>query len=191
MAASYHPASVPARLLAGDEAAVADTTRWVAHVLAASAFWALRSARADLHQEAMSRVIEALRRGRFDATRDFKSYVQGVARFTAYKAIDKGVRDRADASLDDDEAHLPQQADEGEGPRRQLAIQVAREALEAASPACRTLIERYFLEQADYAEIAAEQETAVGTIKSRLFRCMRAVREKLGLSGNRPPRGRE
>ena len=40
-------------------------------------------------QEVLGRVIASLRAGRFDPERDFRTYVQGVARFTAFTALSR------------------------------------------------------------------------------------------------------
>lgn len=148
--------------------------RWISRVLAAPTFWALRRERTDLHQEVMGRLIESLQRGRFDASREFRSYVQGVARFAAYKAVARDVR--TDETEWQPDGH--DRADDGTEDRI-LAAQLAREALRLATEECRELIEAYFFEDRSYADLAQDRRIPVGTVKSRLFRCMAAVQKAL------------
>jgi RNA polymerase sigma factor (sigma-70 family) len=156
---------------------VAEVGRWIARVLAAPSFWSLRREWSDLHQEAMGRLIESLRRGRFDASKDFQAYVQGVARFTGYKAVARHVQHAGDADLDP-EAAAEVSEDRG-SEERLLAIQLARQALAVASKDCRVLVTAYFLEDRSYGEIAESWGLALGTVKSRLFRCMGAIQQAL------------
>ncbi|MDX1387709.1 MAG: sigma-70 family RNA polymerase sigma factor [Acidobacteriota bacterium] len=176
--ASYRVDSVEGRFLEGDTAAIAEVSRWVAGVLAAPTFWALRRQRTDLHQEVLGRLVESLRRGRFDASREFKGYVQGVARFTAYKAVDRDVRDVETPESDTAATDADVPADSGTESRL-LAAQLARQALEIASDDCRALIREYFLEEQRYREIAEDRGVPVGTIKSRLFRCLESIQRAL------------
>jgi RNA polymerase sigma factor (sigma-70 family) len=176
--ATYGIDSVEGRFLRGDTGAIAEVSRWVAGVLAAPTFWALRRQRVDLHQEVLGRLVESLRRGRFDASREFKGYVQGVARFTAYKAVDRDVREVTIPEDDSPETAAETAVDSG-SENRLVAAQLARQALEVASDECRELIRSYFLEDRRYREIADERRVPVGTVKSRLFRCLESIQRKL------------
>ena len=80
---SYRADSVEGRFLRGEPEAVGLVFRWISRVLTLPRFWALREEWADLHQEVLGRVTESLRENRFDDEKDFRTYVQGVARFTA------------------------------------------------------------------------------------------------------------
>ena len=55
--------------------------------------------------------------------------------------------------------------------------------LDRASDGCRTLLVAYFMEQRSYSEIAEEHGQPVGTVKSRLFRCLDAARVAVGGRG--------
>ncbi len=71
------------------------------------------------------------------------------------------------------EDHSPEQ--------RIIESQLARQVLEAASDECRSLITRYFMREWRYQEIAEELSLPVGTVKSRLFRCMENIHKLLGV----------
>jgi DNA-directed RNA polymerase specialized sigma24 family protein len=53
------------------------------------------------------------------------------------------------------------------------------EILAGMEEGCRNLILAYFIEERSYGEIAAHLHVPVGTVKSRLFRCMAAFRRTL------------
>ncbi len=172
---SYRDESIEGRLLAGDLEAVGRVSRWIASVIAAPRFWPLREEWLDLHQEIMARVIESLRQGRFDASRDFRIYVQAVGRYTALQVLNLRHQRRIAGAPD------------GPGPAGPAAIetevaswQVARLVLDRASDECRALIRAYFFEQRSYAEIAASLGVPIGTVKSRLARCLEAVHRAIG-----------
>jgi hypothetical protein len=78
---TYGPTSNEARFLAGNRAAVADVVTWIARVVASSSFWSLRSKWTDLHQEATGRVLESLQHGRFDPSKDFRTFSKGSRPF--------------------------------------------------------------------------------------------------------------
>ncbi len=172
---AYRADSPEGRFLRGDRGAVADVSRWVARVLAMPGFWSLRNSWLDVHQETLGRVVESLRIGRFDPDREFRTYVQGIARFTAYKAIQLGMQETSPS------ATAPAGSDRApDAEREAINAQLARLALELSSEECRTLIADYFLDERTYAEIAEFRGVPVGTLKSRLFRCMEAIHKRLG-----------
>src|SRR3990172_1697541 len=83
----YSEKSAEHRLLENDPEMLGSVFRWISAVLASPRFWSLRSQWADLLQDSVARVIESLREGRFDPSRNFQAYVQGVARYTALQAL--------------------------------------------------------------------------------------------------------
>ena len=180
----YGPDSAAGRLLAGDREAVSEAVRWISRVLASPNFWSLRRDWTDMVQEVLGRVIASLRAERFDPGRDFRTYVQGVARFTAFTALSKRP---PEVPVDDDGPDLPDEGSGGSMEDRLEAGQLARYVLDRASDGCRTLLVAYFMEQRSYAEIAEEHGQPVGTVKSRLFRCLDAAR--VAVSGRGAARG--
>ena len=169
----YDPGSVEQRLLANDPEALGQVIRWIAAGLASPRFWSLRSEWGDLHQEVLARVVESLNRGRFDASRDFRLYVQGVARYTALQALSGA---RRGMEMDPTMGN----PSEPTGPERHLIERdLVRRALDCSTDECRALIHDYFLLGKDYAELAAEHGVPVGTVKSRLFRCLERLHSEL------------
>ena len=176
----YGPESAAGRLLAGDREAVSDAVRWVSRVLGSPNFWSLRREWTDMVQEVLGRVIASLRAERFDPQRDFRTYVQGVARFTAFTALS---RRRPEVPVDEDGPELPDESTGGSSEDRISAGQLARYVLDRASAGCRELLVAYFMEQRNYLEIAEENGQPIGTIKSRIFRCLDSARVAVGGRG--------
>jgi DNA-directed RNA polymerase specialized sigma24 family protein len=52
---------------------------------------------------------------------------------------------------------------------------MVRWVLDTASEDCKGLMRAYFLEDRSYAEIASSMGIPLGTVKSRLFRCLEAA----------------
>lgn len=181
----YDPSTVEGRFLSGDRAAVAEVVRWIARVVASSSFWSLRSEWTDLHQEAMGRVLESLRQGRFDPSQEFRTYVQGVARFTALKALGRQVRGPV---LPKDEDEVPELASPDRVEAEIETQQLARQVLDHATEDCRALMQAYFIEERSYAEIAESLAWPVGTVKSKLFRCLEAAHRAFGHAVGSPIR---
>lgn len=180
----YHPDSIEAQLLAGDPRAVGSVMRWIAVVLSTPRFRVLRPEWLDLHQESLLRILISLKKGRFDPSLDFRKYAQGVARLTAVQRLSQP---RTEVPLE--EAH---EAAGQTGPRVDEAVattDLASRALEEASEACRSLLQAYFYAQMSYEEIAAAQAIPVGTVKSRLVRCLDRLHRAMSAARPRLPRG--
>ena len=179
---SYSKDSIEHRLIHNDTEALARVSRWIAEVMTTARFWRLRPEWADLHQEILLRVVESLRGERFDASRDFKAYVQVVARYTALNAVAARAR-RAGGNV-----HAVR-SDAGDEPAEKtlVARQLVKRVLDLATPECRSLIQNYFLEGLNYAEIAAVRDMREGTVKSRLFRCLKRAHRALQVTRRGSP----
>ena len=113
----------------------------------------------------MLQVVDSLRRGLFDPERDFEAYVRGIARHVVSHAAAGGQTPLPLAeTVPDDVRDKETSAVE--------ARMLAEFVLDAVSPACRQLLIGYFIEERSYDDIAADQGVPVGTIKSRIFRCL-------------------
>ena len=106
--------------------------------------------------------------------------MQGVARFTAFTALS---RRPPEVSVDENGPEPQAEIEGGSSEDRLTAAQLARYVLDRASGHCRELLVAYFMEQRSYAEIAEETGQPVGTVKSRLFRCLDAARVAVGGRG--------
>jgi RNA polymerase sigma factor (sigma-70 family) len=165
---------IETRLLAGDPDALGEVVRWIAQVIASRRYLALRHEWIDLHQEALMRVIESLRQGRFDPGQDFRRYVQAIARYTTLQSLNRPERRFAGR------AAQSAVADPDPGPEERLSLRdLARRALARASQECRQLLRAYFIEELDYEEIARRSGVPSGTVKSRLMRCLESAHRAL------------
>lgn len=173
------------RLLGGDPDAIGEVLRWIAVMLATPRFWMLRSEWLELQQESMVRVLEGLRSGRFDRSRDFRPYVQSIARYTALQALEQRIKSEPISVADD--TFVSQNAKSEED---LISIHLIRGTLDQLSVECRGLIRAYFLEGRSYSEIASSLDLPVGTVKSRLFRCLESACRIIQNRKNRPIRGR-
>jgi RNA polymerase sigma factor (sigma-70 family) len=165
---AYLDESLEARLLVGDVEAIDVVSRWIAGVLTLPRFWRLSQEWRDLHQETMACLLESLQEGRFDASRDLRVYVQGIAHHVVLRRL---------REMQGERGRRPEAAlDVGLDPENQVMTnQLVRRVLDMASEECRVLIAGYFLGQRSYEEIAGELEVPVGTVKSRLFRCLESA----------------
>jgi RNA polymerase sigma-70 factor (ECF subfamily) len=177
-------------VLEGDEEAVGLVIRWISQVLTWPRFWALREERSDLVQESLARVIASLKGYHFDPSKDLHPYVQGIARHTALQAVEAVRRRRGrdgdgpDGSHDSDSSLWAS----AEPPLAESVAQqeLVRRVLDEASDECSLLMRLYFLEGKSYEEIAGELVVPVGTVKSRLSRCLDAAQRSLRVAVHRP-----
>ena len=189
---TYQRDSVEGRILANDPEALGLMIRWISGTLTWRRFWALRPEWKDLQQEVALHVIESLRAGRFDPTRDFRKYVEAVTRYTAREAWVRRMRRAELTGLEQREAAPAPGAPPNRGPfedaeRALTRNQLVRWILSAATEECRRLIRAYFHDEQNYGEIASNLKVPVGTVKSRLFRCLRMAQELLGRRGQALP----
>jgi RNA polymerase sigma-70 factor (ECF subfamily) len=188
-------------VLDGDEEAIGLVIRWISQVLTWPRFWSLREERSDLVQETLARVISTLKNGQYDPSKELHPYVQGIARHTALQAVEAVRRRRGrdgdgpDGSHDSDSSLWAS----AEPPLAESVAQqeLVRRVLDEASDECSLLMRLYFLEGKSYEEIAGELVVPVGTVKSRLSRCLDAAQRDLRVAVRRPhahpvqPRRRE
>jgi RNA polymerase sigma-70 factor (ECF subfamily) len=167
----YDGQTVPGRILDGDPAAVAQVTRWIAQALASPRYWILRPEWEDLHQESLLATLESLRSERFDASRELRTYVQGIVHHAASKRMTRFIREQRGTRLVEDS---PDPAPSLDG-KVDLA-RFARSVLDQLSPSCRDLIKHYFFEELSYDEISSRSGLPIGTVKSRLARCLTSAR---------------
>lgn len=179
----YPEKSIAARLLEDDPEAIGIVIRWISSTLTWPRFWSLREEWPDLVQETLARVIESLQKGRFDPDRDFRFYVQGIARHTAVRAVQEILQRR----LESEKGKAEALAGVLGTPVVDVvaARQVVRRILDQASEECRLLIRLYFLDEKGYDEIGQELLVPVGTIKSRLSRCLAEAQKALRVAVRR------
>ncbi len=164
---TYPPESFVGRFLENDPEALQQVLRWISTALTSPRFWSLRGEWPDLMQEVLARVVESLRLNRFDPARDFRSYVQGIARFTCLQALGRW-QQTSHSGVPSTSTEIRAVTPESEVIDRQLV----RRILDLATEDCRELFHLYFFEMRGYEEIAQALGVPLGTVKSRLFRCL-------------------
>lgn len=177
----YPENSLPHRFLRNDPEAVGQVMRWISGALTAPRFWMLRREWPDLMQEILLRTIKSLQSGHFDPARDLRVYVQGICRIVCIEAVAK----QAESVLRERHEEIPEAGAGAAAPQELVDRQLARRVLEMASEECRELFRLYYLEGKDYQEIASATGAPVGTVKSRLFRCLESAFEALAPAGGR------
>ena len=177
----YPENSLPHRFLRNDPEAVGQVMRWISAALTTPRFWLLRREWPDLMQEILLRTIKSLQSGHFDPSRDLRVYVQGICRIVCVEAVAK----QSESAKREHHGDTPESPVATAAPEELIDRQLTRRVLELASEECRELFRLYYLEGKDYQEIASIMGTPVGTVKSRLFRCLESAFEALA-----PPRGR-
>jgi RNA polymerase sigma-70 factor (ECF subfamily) len=134
-----------------------------------------RSAADDLLVEAFWRAYRG--RARFDPGRSFGAWMRRIATNVACDHLNR--RNRREETLGDQP--VPASAGPDRGVREALAL-----AFRALPVRLRVVATLALIEGQPYAEIADALDLPVGTVKSRVFRATRALREELGRLGIQP-----
>jgi RNA polymerase sigma-70 factor (ECF subfamily) len=100
-----------------------------------------------------------------------------VARYTGLEALREK---RLDGPVQDD---LATSDPWGRHDRQLHAVQRVRIALEGVSDGCRDLLRSHFLEEKSHAEIASALGIPIGTVKSRIARCLKGLQRFLTRGG--------
>lgn len=143
--------------------------------------WAVRIVRdpstaEDVLVEAFWRAYRG--RGQFDPSRSFGAWMRRIATNVARDHL-KATRPRAGWSATDDEIPAPASSDCDLGEAVALAFRKLPPKLQVVA----TLA---LIEEQPYAEIADVLDLPIGTIKSRVFRAVRALRKELARLGIQP-----
>ncbi len=117
-------------------------------------------------------------RARFDPSRSFGAWMRRIATNAARDQL-KAARGYAASSTTGDEIPAPTRSDHGLGESVALAFRRLPAKLQVVA----TLA---LIEERPYAEIADALDLPVGTVKSRVFRAIRALRTELARLGIRP-----
>jgi len=116
-------------------------------------------------------------RARFDVTRQFGAWMRRIATNAAVDQL--RTMGHRPAQFDGDDVAAPSQPDADV--RRQIAA-----ALKGLSPKLRVVAILGLIEERPLAEIADALDVPVGTVKSRLFRATRSLRNELQRKGIQP-----
>lgn len=155
--------------LHGDGAVTREITAWVRGVVRHRA-WRLDRTD-DLVQDVLLRLIETLGRGGFEGRSSLRTFVERVAKYTCLDAVR---RERRHEFVEFDDATEPLVAANDDVLERIDSDERARlcyAVLDQLPAPCRELLQRTLAEDMRYEELAAADDVAVGTIKSRVARC--------------------
>ena len=122
----------------------------------------------DVFQEVFARVFE-----RLDTLRDGDSLRPWIAQLARRCSVDALRRSGREVPV----AEPPEDGDEGLA-RLDEAMSV-RAALDALSPECGEILDRFFCRDESYRTIGAELDLPSGTIASRIARCLGRLRDAL------------
>jgi RNA polymerase sigma factor (sigma-70 family) len=176
-------AAVVARCRAGDADAwrelVERHSRYV-YAIATRAFDLTPDEAEDVFQEAFTRTYVHL-----SSLREDIAIRPWLAQVTRRLAIDR-IRARARVELDEDVQRL---GDEGARSIEQIDAAIDVHLAMGALPAgCREILDRFFARDESYRTIAAALDLPMGTVASRLARCIKKLREQLeGKNSGRSP----
>lgn len=142
--------------------------------------WILRivrdaSSAEDVLVEAFWRAYRA--RARFDSSRSFGGWMRTIATNAARDHL-RGLRPRASSVVTSDDVGAPATADRGLNESVALAFRKLPPKLQVVA----TLA---LIEERPYGEIAEALDLPMGTVKSRAFRAVRALRKELARMGIR------
>lgn len=127
----------------------------------------------DVFQEVFARTYEHL-----DTLRDAGAIRPWIGQLTRRLAIDRHRLNRREY-LGDDALELVESQASTELDRIELALAI-RTAMQTLPGHCREVLDRFFAREQSYQEIAAALEIPMGTIASRISRCLSKLREQLG-----------
>ena len=155
--------------LHGDVAVTREMTAWVRGVVRHRA-WRLDRTD-DLVQDVLLKLIETLGRGGFEGRSALRTFVERVAKYTCLDAVRRERRlefvefdDRTEPLVSPGDDVL-ERIDADERARICYAV------LDRLPAPCRELLRRTLADGVRYEELAAADDVAVGTIKSRVARC--------------------
>jgi len=148
----------------------ADVHRWIVRIVRDE------DAAEDVLVEAFWRAYRG--RARFDPSRSFGAWMRRIATNASLDHL-RAMRKHAGSSVT--ETHMP--ATEASDGALQDSIKVAFRRLPPKLQVAATLA---LVEEQPYAEIADALNVPVGTVKSRVFRAIRALRKELARLGIRP-----
>jgi len=137
----------------------------------------------DLCQEILLRVYRNLHM--FDVDRPFRPWLYRVATNVCLNAIkSRTLRTLSLQRLQNDESDLPYEPEaKGEdvaaGVERRERAEIVRARVAELAPHYRVVLVLFYLKQLSHEEICEALDLPLGTVKNRLFRARRILREKL------------
>lgn len=162
------------RFLRGDRAACAEVERWIWVVVRQKRLFGSPEESEDIVQDTLAGVWIAVTKRTFTLRRGFRALVREVA---ARKCIDQMRRRRPMAALDEnqkDPSPSPYDLILKKDERARL-----RWALQGLGASCQKIIRLRFWEGLSYAQIEEQEQSSQGTLRFRMFECMKRLRNLL------------
>ncbi len=158
------------RFLDGDTHAHRTVTSWVRDVVDFRAWGMTREEREDVVQQSVIDAWRAASQSEFLVRVGLRAMVRNIA---ARRCVDWIRRRRTYVDLPDD---LPDAADDTHDAVHRARVHAI---LLDLRPACRDLLQLHYLDDLTYQQIAQRMNRAVGTIKARVFGCMREIQRRM------------
>jgi RNA polymerase sigma-70 factor (ECF subfamily) len=157
------------------EALVKRFSRYV-YAIAIQAYRLPEADAEEIFQEVFARAYEHL-----DSLRADEAIRPWVGQLTRRLAIDRLRAERRE-QLTDDAVELIEDRGDLELERLELALDV-HAALASLPEHCQEILDRFFAREESYQDIATALDLPMGTIASRISRCLRKLREQLSDTG--------
>ncbi len=172
------------RFLRGEQPAHAQVRRWAWEIVYFKPYHIPRDEHDDIVQQAVVHVWRAVSREGFELQIDLRALVRSV---TMARCVDWIRRRRPSAEVDTEMPDLGPSAYDRlleKDERAQI-----RWAVTELDEGCRRVIRLHFFEDLPYAEIAEREGRAEGTMRWRVFQCLKRLREVIGRWRGQAPAG--
>ena len=160
------------RLMRGDRDAVDLAGSWIDAVLRLQ-FRALQEEWDDLRQEALRRIVQNLRHGRFEGRSGLHTYIHRVAKNVAIDAMRRAYRRREGTG--DSRSLVAARSTQRSDEQTLVDRDFLRTLLERLPEADRLLLRLVYGDHLSYAEVARALETTEGAVKARMARCKHRI----------------
>lgn len=162
------------RFLDGDRAAVARVEALVERVVRFRGYYIPAAERADIVQEVMLDVWQAVNETDFTLNTSLDALVRSIS----HRACVDWIRRRRPA-----EAVDPQVADETQRPDRNLLereqVRLGLQVLRELRPPCRDLFRLFVADRSSYKDIAQRQGRTEGALRTQMAQCLKEARDLL------------
>lgn|GEM_PF-1387521 len=162
---------IPQGFLEGQPAAVAFVEDAVSRALLGRSL-NLGDARADVHQEALRRLVVSFRAGQFRGDAALATYIHKVAYGAAidhWRKVRRRREEQADESLDAWQRSTP--ADQARGLEALESRRLVDRLLSSLGSPCRELLARVYFDETPHAAIAQTLGKTEGAVKVQVHRC--------------------
>jgi RNA polymerase sigma-70 factor (ECF subfamily) len=160
------------RLLHGDRDAIELAGRWIDALLRLE-FRSLEGEWEDLRQEALRRIVQNLRRGRFEGRSALHTYIHRVAKNVAIDAARLAYRRRE--TTEDARDLTSSRSDQSRDVQALIDNDLLRKLLEQLPEGDRLLLRLVYGDHQSYAEVARALDTTEGAVKARMARCKHRI----------------